>query len=77
MDSYPAAKIRWMKPGHALPNGDMFVVNNMLKIKHVKGKHEGVYLCQGKNMFGSTFTALSVKVRSEGKREKIATIDNK
>ena len=27
-------------------------------------------------MFGSTFTALSVKVRSEGKQEKIDTIDN-
>ena len=65
VDSYPPAKIRWMIPGHTVHNEDMSVVNNTLKIKHVKKEHERVYLCQGTNDFGSTFTALSVRVKTE------------
>ena len=66
VDSYPAAQIRWMKPGTSFPKGVISVVKNALEIKHIQEKHKGVYLCQAKNMFGSTFTALSVKVRNEG-----------
>ncbi|CAB4000068.1 RNA-directed DNA polymerase from mobile element jockey [Paramuricea clavata] len=65
VDSYPAAKIRWIKPGYTISNGDVAMVNNTLNIKRVKKEHEGIYLCEGKNMFGSTFTAVFVKVRSE------------
>ena len=66
VDSYPPAKIRWMKPGRILPEADLFLVNNKLHIEHVEKKDEGIYLCEGRNKFGSTFTALSVKVRKEG-----------
>ena len=66
VDSYPAAQIRWMKPGTSFANEDISVVKSALEIKRIQEKHEGVYLCQAKNMFGSTFTALSVKVRNEG-----------
>ncbi|XP_028409229.1 hemicentin-2-like [Dendronephthya gigantea] len=65
IDSYPPAKIRWLKPGYEQANGDLFANNNTLNIEHVTDEHEGIYLCEGKNMFGSTFTALSIKVRSE------------
>jgi hypothetical protein len=43
------------------------VVNSTLNIRNVKEEHEGIYLCQAKNVFGSTFTGLSLKVKSEGK----------
>ena len=77
VDSYPAAKIRWIKPGNTFSNGDVSVVNNTLNIKHVKQEHEGIYLCEGKNMFGSTFTAVFVKVRSESKRCRLLLVENK
>ena len=71
IDSYPPAKIRWLKPGYGPPNGNVFEVNNTLTIEHVTEEHEGIYLCEGKNMFGSVFTALSIKVKNEGKSKLI------
>ena len=65
VDSYPPAKIRWVQPGYQLLDEDVSIVNNILKIKNAKKKDEGIYLCEGKNNFGSTFTALSVRVKKE------------
>jgi hypothetical protein len=56
-----------VKPGFKLLSEDVSIVNNTLNIKHVKKEDEGIYICEGRNMFGSTFTALSVKVKDEGK----------
>ena len=67
VDSYPPAKIRWIRPASTFHHGDASVVTNVLSIKRVKKTHEGIYLCEGSNMFGSTYTAVFVKVRNEGK----------
>ncbi|XP_028409228.1 hemicentin-1-like [Dendronephthya gigantea] len=65
VDSYPPADIKWMKPGYSLQVGEVSDINNTLHIGYATEKHEGIYLCRGKNMFGFTFTALSLKVRNE------------
>lgn len=57
--SYPQAKIKWMRPSHAV----LTAVDGSLKITSVKQKDKGVYLCEAKNKFGSTFTAVGLEVR--------------
>ena len=64
--SYPAAEIKWIRPKYKLVNTNGFIVNNNLSIVDVKQKDEGVYLCQARNKFGSTFTAVGVEVRDAG-----------
>jgi hypothetical protein len=58
-----------MKPGHTILNENVFEINNTLEIKQVKKEHEGVYLCKGTNNFGSTITALSMRVKTEGEQQ--------
>ena len=55
-----------MRPNHKLVNTDGFAVNNNLSIVSVQQKDEGVYLCEARNMFGSTFTAVGLEVRDAG-----------
>ena len=65
--SYPPAKVKWMRPSHVLLNNNGYAVNNTLTIMSVKPNHGGVYLCEAKNKFGSTFTAVGLEVRDPGK----------
>lgn len=57
-----------MRPSRTLTNGNGYHIGKNLLILNVQQADEGVYLCEAKNPYGSTFTAVALEVRDPGRK---------